>query len=64
MRTVRAVQIGKSENVCCAALRVAAGTRAERHLTLFGEVGRCSKSSRCTNKGRGDDGGELHHEGF
>lgn len=63
MRTVRTVQVGKSENVCCAALRVAVGTRAERHLTLFGEVGRCSKSGRCTNKGRGDGGG-LHYEGF
>ena len=63
MRTARAVQIGKSENVCCAALRVAAGTRAERHLTLFSEVGWCSKSSRCTNQGRGD-GEELHYEGF
>ena len=64
MRTVRAVQVDKSEDVCCAALRIDVGTRAERHLTLFGEVGWCSKSSRCTNKGRGGDGGELHYEGF
>lgn len=60
---VRAVQIDKFENVCCAALSVAVGTRAECHFTLFSEVGWCSKSSRCTDKGRGDDGEELHYEG-
>ena len=64
MRTVRAVQADNSEDVCCAALWVAVDTWAEHHSTLFGEVGWCSKSSRCTNKDRGGNGGELHYEEF